>query len=425
MAGTTVVPRVAIIEALTPRRTTYRVVLTVVALWLAGLGTYPSLSAQVGPAGERPLLPLLPAEQGWLVTLPAAPLAAGAMDDERVYIPLGPRPVEAVPQAGTEQVVALDRETGDQRWTRGLGSAWPPVVDGSRLFVAASDAIHALDPATGTSYWRAPIAGQLLAPPAAAGGLLIVLTAMEGLLALRVEDGAAAWQQALGVSEGPAALLVDRDAIYASLDGGRVVRASLRDGRPIWERTLPGTLGPPAIARDRVLVGSTDNYLYALDAGDGDVEWRYRAGNDVVGAAAKADDIFFVARDNVLRALSRGSGNQRWKAVLDTRVSGPPRAFDGIVLVSGLSSPALATFDMETGSPLAMYTAPSDLVGPALVDPDLKPFRVAIVAITGDGRVAGLRPTQMLLREPAPVALTVLPGRALSPEPPPAPIPLR
>ncbi len=390
-----------------------------VTLWLAGLGSHPAYAQTPEPEVRR--LPLLPAEQAWLVTLPAAPAAGGAMDAESVYIPLGPRPVEAMPQAGTEQVVALDRETGERRWARDLASAWPPVVAEGRVLIAAADGIHALDVTTGERQWSTPLGGAIVAAPASAPGLLIVLTSGD-LIALRLQDGTPAWRHEIGSVGPPAAVSVADGALYLSLKDSRVVRASLDDGRPVWERTLSGTLGPPALARDRLLVGSSDNYLYALHAADGRFAWRYQAGGDVVGAAVHGEQIFFVALDNVLRALDRGSGNQRWKALLETRASAPPRVFEGIVLVAGLS-PALAAFATDTGAALGMYAAPSDLVAPALVDPDLRPFGVAIVAITGDGRVTGLRPGQMMFREPPPVPLTVLPGRALDPdgEPPTAP----
>jgi outer membrane protein assembly factor BamB len=362
------------------------------------------------------LRPFLPAEQAWLVTLDAAPRAGGAMDAELVFIPLGPRPGDAsAPESGTERIVALERDTGEERWTHPLSSAWPPVLAHGRLLVAASDGLHALDPVSGTPLWHVAMSGPVIAPPAVAGGLFIVLTATEGLVARRPDDGMAAWQLGLGVTEGPASMTAADDAIVLSLPGARVVSASLEGGRLLWERTLSGVLGAPALARDRVLVGSTDNYLYALDSKDGSFEWRYPAGADVVGAASAGDEVFFVALDNVLRALHRGSGNQQWKALLGTRPSAPPRVFDGTVIVSGFS-PSLAAFAAATGTPLGMYAAPSDLVGPALVDPDPQPFRVAIVAITGDGRVTGLIPTGMMFREAAPAPLTTLPGRALTPD---------
>ena len=46
-------------------------------------------------------------------------------------------------------------------------------------------------------------------------------------------------------------------------------------------------------------------------------------------------------------------------------------------------------------------------------DPYLKPFQVAIVVVMRDGRITGLRPTEMMFAEPAAAAITLLPGRPL------------
>ena len=66
---------------------------------------------------ESTPLPLFPAEQAWIVTLPSPTSAGGAMDDERIYVPLQ-----------SEELTALDRATGDVVWVRAIESAWPPVV---------------------------------------------------------------------------------------------------------------------------------------------------------------------------------------------------------------------------------------------------------------------------------------------------------
>ena len=399
-------------------RTTYRVVLWVMALWFVGLGDRPAES-QGRPAKVDPMAPLLPAEQAWLVTLPAAPRAGGALDGERVYVAVGaPESQDATRPAG--RVVALDRETGATRWTHDLETRWPPAAADGVVVIAASDGIHALDAATGEPRWRAALPGPVSAPLGVAGGRLIVPVEPDGLAAFNMADGSLAWQRSFGGPAGPAAVAVSGGDVYLSLPGSRLVRASAADGRVVWERTLAGVLGPPALGRDRVLVGSTNKLLYALDPDDGNLEWSYMTGGDVIGAAAWDNSIYFVSLDNILRALNRGSGNQRWRQPLATRPSAPPRAFGGIVVVHGLS-PALSAFAAKDGAPIGTFDAPppSELIGPALIDEDLKAFRVAIVAITGDGRAIGLRPAGMLFREAPPVPLTVLPGRALPREPAP------
>src|SRR5438132_5971 len=72
--------------------------------------------------------------------------------------------------------------------------------------------------------------------------------------------------------------------LVLTLDGGRVVALNLTTGEPLWEEMLPGTLSPPALAKDRVLIGSTNNFLYALEAGNGRIAWKWRTGGDVIGA---------------------------------------------------------------------------------------------------------------------------------------------
>ena len=62
-------------------------------------------------------------------------------------------------------------------------------------------------------------------------------------------------------------------------------------------------------ARDRLYLGSDDNFFYSLSANDGVVRWRWRTGADVVGApVADARRVYFTSLDNVLRALDLGSG---------------------------------------------------------------------------------------------------------------------
>ena len=69
-------------------------------------GLCPEANAAQRDRSNKPLpAPLLPAE-AWNVVLPSPASAAGALDAERVYIPL---------QSG--QLVALNRETGVTEWS--------------------------------------------------------------------------------------------------------------------------------------------------------------------------------------------------------------------------------------------------------------------------------------------------------------------
>jgi outer membrane protein assembly factor BamB len=372
-------------------------------------------------------LPLLPVEQAWITTLDATPAAGGAMDDERVYIPLQP-----------EAIQALRRDTGAKVWQRDIETAWPPLLSNGVLYVAASDEIHALDPATGDQKWRVPFEHPMIAPLSAVAGSAIgdpgsALTSADLLIgvfekgiviAFAADDGRMLWSYALGATSHFAAVSDGMRAFFA-LDDSRVVALNLMDGARAWERTLEGMLNEPSVARDRVFVGSNNNFLYALDNEHGRLAWRWRSGGDVIGISADTKGgAYYASLDNVLRAVNRGNGNQRWLKEIPTRPLLPPRTFgDGvgvvfeeIVVLTGVTS-EIDAFAAKTGAVAGMYMPTSDIQGPPLIDPALKPYGVAMVVITRNGFAIGLRPTAMMLPEPLNTPFTTdLPGRKLERE---------
>jgi len=379
---------------------------TYALLLFLGLGACPHdvFAGQLRKKVDPPLTPVLPAEQAWSVSLPFPLSAAGAMDETRAYIPLQ-----------GEHFIAINRETGATAWTVDIESAWPPLVCDGVVYVAASDELHALDAATGDHKWRVPLGRGPMASMALVQDVLVVLVTPDEIWAFRPSDGHRLWGQALGGSAGPASMAVDATGIYIAI-GSRLVRVMLADGAVRWDHTLPGRLKNPALARDRVFVGSTTNDFYALKPDKGALVWRVRLGGDVTGAAASESLVFVASLDNLVRALQRGNGNQVWKRALSTRPAQPPSTFDGVVVTAGPGS--LATFNAKTGAPIGTFDAPSDayLQGAPLVDPAPKPFAISLIALTRDGRAIGLRPTEMLFRERPIQPLEALPGRALQRE---------
>ena len=326
------------------------------------------------------------------------------MDVDRVYVPL---------QGGG--VRAFDRESGEPIWSSDVGTTWPLVVSGPFLFAVVPDGIMALDAATGARLWIRDLPNAVSAPLSLHADSLVATTQAGEIAAVRIADGAIAWRRSLGSVTKHQAASLGGAAVVLTLHDSRVVVVKLADGALLWERSLPGTLSAPATARDRVLVGSTNNFFYALDADSGRESWRWRTGGDVVGAAADADRIYFASLDNILRAVNRDNGNQQWKTEIPTRPSAPPIAVGDVVLTPGVA-PRVDGFVGKTGVALGSYAASAELQGLPAIDPDLQPFRVAMAVFTRDGKVTALRPTRMLLPDPPLTPLLKLPGRELPPE---------
>ena len=325
------------------------------------------------------------------------------MDDERIYVPLQ-----------SEELTALDRETGEVMWMRAIETAWPPVVHDGVVYLAASDELHALAASTGDTLWRAPLA-RLAAPLVYDTGWLLAVVEPGEVIAMRADDGRQLWRQPLGAASRSRAVPGDDDVVYFTVTDGRVVSLNLSDGSKRWERQLSQMLSEPATASERVFVGSTDNFLYALNADDGELEWKWRSGGDVIGAAETDDVVFITSLDNIIRGVNRGNGNQRWRKATTSRPAIPPRALPGVALVTSIDN-SLTAFAARTGEQVGTYIAPADLQGPALIDPVLKPYRVSAVVVMRDGRVAGLHPIAMLFREQPVTPLAALPGRVLQRE---------
>jgi outer membrane protein assembly factor BamB len=372
--------------------------------------------------------PLLPVVQEWIATLDDAPSASGTMDAERIYIPIQP-----------EKLVALSRTTGAKVWTRDIESMWPPVVVADVLYVIASDEIHALDAATGAQRWRVPFDAKVAAPLTAAAGTrksaagspnddLLIATFEKGVVvAYAMDDGRMLWTRELGAATRFAPAIDGMRAVFA-VDDSRAVALRLEDGRVEWEQKLDGMLNQPSFARDRIFIGSNTNFLFALDNATGRIAWKWKAGGDVIGTAADSKGgAYYASLDNVVRAVNRGNGNQRWikeiptRPVLLPRVLGDGVKYEEIVVLTGATS-EIDAFAARNGAASGMYMPPSDLLGGPLIDPDLRPYQVAMVVITRDGRVIGLKPSAMLLPEPMNAPFAELPGRRLEREritPPP------
>jgi outer membrane protein assembly factor BamB len=352
-------------------------------------------------------LPILPAEEVWFAEFDAPPAANASMDDERVYVGLQVRGIRA-----------LSRETGAPVWQEPNDITHPPFAVDDQLLIAMPEEVRGLDPRTGQMRWARPLPQPLATGITASQDIALLADSAGLLVAIRARDGEEVWRRALGAPTAHLPARLEPHTVVLTLSDARVIALNDRTGEVIWERSLPGTLSAPATARDRVFVGSTNNFFYALDAESGGERWRVRTGGDVIGAAAAGDRVYFASFDNVLRAVNRDNGNQLWKAAIPTRPSAPPIAFDDVVVLSGVA-PRVDAYDGRTGAALGTLTALTDLKGAPVIDTTPKPFDVAIVALTQEGRLSALRPTGLMFPDPPLVPLARLPGRELPREPRP------
>jgi outer membrane protein assembly factor BamB len=267
-----------------------------------------------------------PLDVKWSATLPAPPGFAPAFDQDYAYISVRPN-----------LLVALFLKDGKAAWSVECPMTAAPAAGDGLVFAGSDGLIEARAQSDGRAQWRRPIEGKVTALHWDTGWLL-ASTESGPLLALRASDGEILWRRDVGSPlQGPPAPAGDR--LYLPLKDGRVLALTLQTGEDIWMRQLTEAAVGILPVGDRVFVGGLDNQLHSLDAEDGETNWKWRTGADVLGQPVLDEKrVYFVALDNVLRGHSRNGGSMLWKRVLPMRPFTNPILSGNILIVSGVAS---------------------------------------------------------------------------------------
>ncbi len=208
-------------------------------------------------------------------------------------------------------VSAVDVRTGKVLWHRQVSAQANerdfPVQHGDVVYCGTSSAIYAMRAGNGALLWQAPIGAwnngfaTINTSPIFGAQNVYFLTGPNGMVALRMSDGQKQW----------------------AVDGG----SQRNDGY--------GAAGAPVLQNGVVYFGAST--LYAVNAADGTVLWKYHdttpnpadanaEGFAVNGAINVANGmIYFTGEDREYYALHAADGTLAWKYATNSVVA----AFDG------------------------------------------------------------------------------------------------
>lgn len=263
--------------------------------------------------------------------------------------------------SGLGTVSALNAATGRQIWTRALGlplRGAPAVSDGRVLAMSQDNQLFALSATDGQSLWdmagTVETAGLLGAgSPAIALDTVVAGFSSGELVALRIENGRPAWQDALsrtGISTSVSSLsdvdaspAIDRGRVFAIGRGGRMVAIELSTGQRVWEVNAAGT-STPWVAGDWVYVVTDDSRLLCLSRASGKVRWAtqlpaYRAAKKKkdqihwAGPVLASDGLFLTGSNGQMVSVSATSGEIISTTKLPDRTSLPPIVANNMLFV--------------------------------------------------------------------------------------------
>jgi eukaryotic-like serine/threonine-protein kinase len=82
-----------------------------------------------------------------------------------------------------------------------------------------------------------------------------------------------------------------------------------------WQFHTKGqVLSSPAISGGVLYIGSSDHFLYALDAGTGALKWKFETAGRITSSPAVSEGlVFFDSFDSIFYAVDAGTGKLKWK----------------------------------------------------------------------------------------------------------------
>lgn len=226
------------------------------------------------------------------------------------------------------KLYAVDSSTGVLRWTfatRGPVNSSPMVADGNVYFGSVDGNFYALDARNGKLAWKFATVGERRFTAPGIHGILPKTEMMPDPFDVFLSSP----------------VLIAGKVIFGSGDYN-IYALDAHTGALQWKFATGNVVhASPAVVDGVVYIGSWDRYLYALDAQRGKMIWRFETGDDkvlynqvgIASSAAVANGVvFFGCRDGHFYAVDAKTGIQKWSHDNQTGwVIASPAVKDGVV----------------------------------------------------------------------------------------------
>lgn len=235
------------------------------------------------------------------------------------------------------------RMEAGQRISGGVGGG-----DGMVLAGTGTGEVLAFD-RNGKQLWKSQLSGEVLAPPAAQGGVVVVRTGDGRVFGLDAGSGKRKWiyqrsTPALSVRS-HAGVVVERGAVFAGFAGGRLAAIALATGNVGWEGVVALPRGAtelervadvtslPVLDERQVCAVALQGRVACFDAARGTTIWS-RDLSSFAGMDIDARYLYVTDDKNAVIALDKTSGASIWKQdKLAGRGVSAPLAFGRYVVV--------------------------------------------------------------------------------------------
>lgn len=174
--------------------------------------------------------------------------------------------------------------------------------------------------------WRKDVGSGILAPLEARGVALFVSTTNRAVVALALDTGRRFWIQRFNGAITTGITIAHGRLYFASADlRGSAYALDAARGRRVWSQRIGPSRTQPVVVEERVVLGTDDGWVYALNSADGSIAWRTRLPGGVLIAPVRWKSSLLVATtaDSVY-TLDAGTGTIQARTRLLAAPSAPP-----------------------------------------------------------------------------------------------------
>jgi len=241
---------------------------------------------------------------------------------------------------------SLDAQTGRIGWTYKIsgdimGSANWVAVPGSAkklVLVGSYDTkMYCFESDTGNLQWTYETDYYINGAPATDGRYIVFGGCDEQLHIVSAIDGIKKGEVWAGSYIAGSAALVDNRA-YVGHYGCKLVCIDIADQKIIWEyedkESGSEFFSSPAVGKDRIIIGSRDNFLHCVDRETGRQIWKFQTRDEVDGSPVIVNDkVVFGSSDGRIYMVTIGDGKEVWSYEIGASIMGSPAVIDGMIVI--------------------------------------------------------------------------------------------
>lgn len=198
----------------------------------------------------------------------------------------------------------------------------PVLAQGMVIYGNSVGTIEALSEKNGSIKWKFNTGGGIYSSAAVAGKRVIIGSGDGYIYCLNVINGELHWKiktdhSVLG------AVTIEKNIAYIG-GSDHIFRAiNIRTGKIVWQfKELEGAVvSKPLVYQGKVIFGSWDTNLYALNQKDGTLLWKWSNGRGVrhfapamVNPVASDGVVYIVAPDKFITAIEVKTGKEYWRS---------------------------------------------------------------------------------------------------------------